>query len=211
MYFSLMQIKKQYFIDPITFKPPFISYDENIVYPVIKDEAAKGGSLNITTSKKLTVDFNCLGIEAKTMLILNIDIPFSAPIQIYLEKECSKETLIDKIEESIVSEEENYGILKFMAMFILLCAILFTLVTCYNMSQGKNLTSSVPFGGMVFGRLSEMFKSNQPEAQPVSTKDNEPSGKAMNLSEIKKPTDFKMEVEITEDDLSSGHKYGSLG
>jgi hypothetical protein len=67
-----------------------LKYDDAIVYPSIEEEAAKGGSLNTTNAKKITVKFNCLGIEEKTVLVLTFDIPLYLPVVLNIEKECSK-------------------------------------------------------------------------------------------------------------------------
>lgn len=70
--------------------PPYVSYDENLVYPVLIEEAAKGGALNISHTQKLTIEFNCMGVEVKNTLILHIKIPLHSPIDLYIDKECSK-------------------------------------------------------------------------------------------------------------------------
>lgn len=74
--------------------PPYISYDDNLVYPVLTEEAAKGGRINTTHAQKLTIEFNCLGIEMKNTLILHIKIPLHSPINLYIDKECSKGNLL---------------------------------------------------------------------------------------------------------------------
>ncbi len=74
----------------MTLHPPYISYDDSVVYPVLKDEAAMGGPLNSTTPQKLIIDFNCLGVQVKTTMILHIEIPLHSPVKLYIDKECSK-------------------------------------------------------------------------------------------------------------------------
>jgi hypothetical protein len=72
--------------------PPYVYYDEQIVYPVLKEEAALGRPLNVSHSQKLTIEFNCLGIAARNTLILYIKVPMHKPIQLLIDKECSKGT-----------------------------------------------------------------------------------------------------------------------
>ncbi len=36
------------------------------------------------------IDFNCLGVEQRTTLVLHITIPMYKPIELYIDKECSK-------------------------------------------------------------------------------------------------------------------------
>ncbi len=52
--------------------------------------------------------------------------------------------MVDRIEESIVEEEEEYGVLKAIGMVMLIFLILFIIWTVYNLSQGKTLPDSVP-------------------------------------------------------------------
>ena len=126
--------------------PPFVSYDDKVIYPVLKEEGAKGGVLNTTHPKQLMMDFNCLGIEGKTTIVLHILTPLHSPIQLLIDKECSKETLLDKIEENIIDEEEQYGFLKLICMTIFILAILYSILTCYNMYNGKPFAEAVPCG-----------------------------------------------------------------
>lgn len=67
-----------------------LKYDEAILYPSLQEDAAKGGSLNTTAARKIKIDFNCLGIEVITSLVLTIDIPLHLPVVLYIDKECSK-------------------------------------------------------------------------------------------------------------------------
>ena len=61
-----------------------------MVYPSLKGEAAKGGVLNTTRPQQISIDFNCLGIEAKTSFVLIINIPLFEPVTLYFDKECGK-------------------------------------------------------------------------------------------------------------------------
>jgi len=142
-----------YYLDPVAFKPPKIQYDENLLYPRFKGEASKGGLLNTTQAQELIIEFGCLGIQGKTQVIITIEITMHKPIILYMDKECSKETLIDKIEEIVVKEEESFGILKFIGYVILIGGIIFTVITAVNLNSGKKLVDSVPIGGQLLAKI----------------------------------------------------------
>jgi len=129
-----------------------VYYDKNIIYPVVKGEGSRTSSITVDSPKKLSIDFNCLGVEVKTTIVLYVEIPYYQTVRIVIEKECSKEGFIDKLAERIVSEEERFGILKLMAMFVTLLVILYMGITCYNLYRGKKLVRAVPCGGGFISR-----------------------------------------------------------
>lgn len=116
------------------------------MYPVIKEEAAVGGGISFGMPKKLTVEFNCLGIEIKTRLQLHIDIPLKSPVVLTIEKECSKETLVDRLAEKIVSNEKAYTAVKVGLVVFAVLAVAYTVFTCRNLCKGKPLSQSIPCG-----------------------------------------------------------------
>ncbi len=69
---------------------PRLRYDDQVVYPVLKGEAAKGGLLNVTVPQQLSIEFNCLGVEKKTSLVLTLEFAVHSPIVLYFDKDCSK-------------------------------------------------------------------------------------------------------------------------
>ncbi len=140
---------------------------------MLKDEAALGGNLNIATPKKLTIEFNCLGIAVLNAMVLHIEVPFHEPIKLFINKECSHETFLDRLEEKIVDEEEEYGVLKFLGMCLFLCGILYLAVTCYNLYQGKPLIQSVPFGStLILKVIGQDTAKNEPAAAAVPSTDS---------------------------------------
>ena len=71
------------------------------------------------------------------------------------------ETLLDRIEESIVDEEEQYGIIKLIFMVLFILIILYGILTFYNVCKGKSLVEAVPCGKscieQVFGSCLVVF------------------------------------------------------
>jgi hypothetical protein len=60
------------------------------VYPSVKGSSAAGGYLDVHNTKELIFEFNCLGIEQKTNITLQINLLLHTPIKLFIEKECSK-------------------------------------------------------------------------------------------------------------------------
>lgn len=161
-------------------KAPYIYYDKNILYPVLKDEGARTGSITIDTPKKLTIDFNCLGVEVRSSLVLFIEIPYYKTVKVIIEKECSKEGLLDRLAEKVVAEEERFGILKILGMCLAVLFIFYLGITCYNLSKGKKLAQAVPCGGRLFAYCTGSdLTSDEVIAAPTET--NNPGN---NLSEL---------------------------
>jgi len=65
-------------------------YDENFVYPSLKGDGAKQNLLDIYSKKTLKLNFNCLGIEGTTTLMLKFDLIIYQPIILYINKQCGK-------------------------------------------------------------------------------------------------------------------------
>lgn len=61
-----------------------------MVYPTVKGTAASGGWLDVFTQRELELEFNCLGIEGKTNITLQINIILNTPVKLFIEKECSR-------------------------------------------------------------------------------------------------------------------------
>jgi hypothetical protein len=87
-----------------------------------------------------------LGIEVKNTLILHIKIPLHSTVDLYIDKECSKETLIDRIQEVIIEEEEEYGLFKFFGICLFFTVVIYGGITCYNMKKGLPFIQAVPCG-----------------------------------------------------------------
>lgn len=94
-------------------------------------------------SKKLTVTFNCLGMNAKTRMILHIHVPLHKNIDLVINKRCTEVTLIDKL----IAGENEYGIIDAISVCLLLIMIIYAVMTCCNMCRGKRLAEAVPCGG----------------------------------------------------------------
>ena len=125
---------------------PYAMYDKEIVYPVLKGEGARAGTLTVSEPKKLTIDFNCLGVEMVTVVTVTILIPMYNPVTFSISKKCGKENFLDRLQEKIVSEEERFGIIKILFMCALVFFLLYLIITCYNLSQGKSLIKAIPCG-----------------------------------------------------------------
>lgn len=151
-------------------KAPYVYYDKNVLYPVVKGEGAHTSSITVDSPKKLAIDFNCLGVDIRTTIILYIEILYYQTVKVVIEKECSKEGFIDKLAEKVVAEEEKFGILKIMTMCILLLLILYVGITCYNLYKGKKLAVAVPCGGKLISRcLGTGENDNNAPAEIIDT------------------------------------------
>lgn len=144
-------------MEPAYIKAPYIAYDETVIYPVVKDEGARTGYLDVDKVKKLVVDFNCLGTEIRTKTILTIEVPLHVPIRLYIEKECKKEDFVDLLTGKM--GPQGTGSEMFNAVFVCLFffIVVFMLVTLCNLCSGKELSKSVPCGG---GFILYMFGSD---------------------------------------------------
>jgi len=136
--------------------PPSIRYEDNIVYPSLRGEAAKGGVISVESAKELIINFNCLGVAKKTTLMLTFEIPKHLDITLYIDKECGKDSLIDKIGEEIVKEEENLGILKFLGFIFCIVIVAIATKTLYNVARGDNFLDALPIGKSLLSRA--LFK-----------------------------------------------------
>lgn len=56
------------------------------------------------------------------------------------------ETIIDRIQETIVEEEEEYGLFKFFGIILFFAVVIYGGITCYNMKKGLPLLQAVPCG-----------------------------------------------------------------
>lgn len=73
------------------------------------------------------------------------------------------ETLIDKIEEAIVEEEQNYGLLKVLGIVLLFVFLSWFLVVLCNLMSGKRWEDSIPFCGFCVGLIcKDKGESNLP-------------------------------------------------
>lgn len=106
--------------------------------------------MDFGSPKKFTVEFNCLGLETRTRLLVHIDIPLRSPVVLAIDKECSKETLIDRLAETIVSNEKTFGAFKVAALVSVIGGIVYMVVTCNNLCKGKSLRQSIPCGGCLY-------------------------------------------------------------
>ena len=139
-----------------------------MVYPVLVDEGSISGELTVTTPKKLTIEFNCLGIETKTEMVLTIDVPLFLPIKLYIEKECSLKTQPSK---EILSQEAEYGFIGLVISGLFCLCILYLALTCYNLCNGKVLSQAVPCGESFFSYFAESNANN--ETKPDNNKSSE--------------------------------------
>lgn len=135
-----------------------------MVYPVLKDDGARAGAIAFGLPQKLTVEFNCLGVEIKTRLQLHIDIPLRSPVVLTIDKECSKETLVDRLAEKIVSNEKAYQAFKFGFIILTIFGLAYVVLTCNNLCKGKSLRQAVPCGGCICNCCCEKEVSKQGDA-----------------------------------------------
>eukprot|EP00826_Nyctotherus_ovalis_P038308 TRINITY_DN3582_c0_g1_i9.p1 TRINITY_DN3582_c0_g1~~TRINITY_DN3582_c0_g1_i9.p1 ORF type:complete len:145 (+),score=29.96 TRINITY_DN3582_c0_g1_i9:1138-1572(+) len=77
---------------------------------------------------------------------LHIDIPLKSPVVMSIEKECSKETLVDRLAEKIVSNEKAYTAIKFGLIIFAVLGVAYAVFTCNNLCKGKTLSQSIPCG-----------------------------------------------------------------
>jgi len=114
---------------------------------VVKDEGAKTGILSVGQTKKLVIDFNCLGTEIKAKTILTIEVPLFSPIKLYIDKECKKEDFVDILRGKIGSQGIASKLLNIIYMSLFAIVTVFMTITLYNLCNGKELSKAVPCGG----------------------------------------------------------------
>lgn len=126
------------------------------------------------------MEFNCLGIETKTNLTLQINIALHSPIKLFIEKECSKgliniiifsiETFVDRIEEAIFVEEHTYGFLKVILVIIIFVFGSWCLVVICIVMSGKKWEEAIPCCKNCFRYFSNETQKN---TIPPANKDPE--------------------------------------
>jgi len=121
-----------------------------VIYPVLKGKAALSGEISFGRPKKLTIEFNCLGVGVKTRMFLNIDIPLKSRITLVIDKECSQSTLVGHLADKVVTHGKAYGALKISLLCLFICGIAYVVITCINLYEGKSLRQAVPCGGCIF-------------------------------------------------------------
>lgn len=97
----------------------------------------------------MVIDFNCLGTEIKTKMLLTVEVPLYSPIKLFIDKECSKEDFVDMLTGNIVSQGAEFGIFNILLLFTFCFLVLYLTITCYNLCNGKELSKSVPCGGIL--------------------------------------------------------------
>ncbi len=130
-----------------------MTYDEGLVYPSIGGSAAAGGSLDVHKAKDLYLTFNCLGVEGTTTLAVWIDVPLHRPLVIYIEKECSEETGVQKVAESLWLGEERYSAMTVAFFLVLLLLVCTCVVTGCNLAIGRSLEDSIPCCGKFVAKM----------------------------------------------------------
>eukprot|EP00826_Nyctotherus_ovalis_P029117 TRINITY_DN2296_c0_g1_i16.p1 TRINITY_DN2296_c0_g1~~TRINITY_DN2296_c0_g1_i16.p1 ORF type:complete len:169 (+),score=33.04 TRINITY_DN2296_c0_g1_i16:926-1432(+) len=134
-------------MEPAYIKAPYIAYDETVIYPVVKDEGARTGHLDVDRVKKLVIDFNCLGTEIRTKTILTVEVPLHSPIRLYIEKECKKEDFVDMLTGKMGPQGTGSEIFNIVFVCLFSFIVIFMVVTLCNLCSGKELSKSVPCGG----------------------------------------------------------------
>jgi hypothetical protein len=79
-------------------------------------------------------------------MLLHFDIPLRSSIILAIDKECSKETVVDRLTEKLVSNEKAYGAFKFGIIILTICGIAYAVLTCNNLCKGKSLRQAIPCG-----------------------------------------------------------------
>ena len=116
---------------------------------MLKGNGSRGETLFVGDIRKIIVEFNCLGIETTTTLSLHIDNSMFSPIIINIRKECSKNSIVDKLADKIMNSDAAYGTLQIIILVIFLLGLLYMIITCFNLCKGKPLTQAVPCGSSI--------------------------------------------------------------
>ena len=77
--------------------PPYIKnmgQATNIMYPVLKGNAAFGGEISKKSIKHLLLEFNCLGIKGTQDVTLVLTAKSHRPLEINFRKKCSTSKII---------------------------------------------------------------------------------------------------------------------
>ncbi len=114
------------------------------------------------------------------------------------------ETIVDKLEEKIVAEEESVGIFRFLGWALVLALVVFAGITLFNMSRGKSLAEAMPCGGSCIARLFDMAGGKSVPAAEATPTGVDPQATGMR----EMSTSVRKGGKSAED---AGQKYGSLG
>ena len=94
--------------------------------------------------QSLNIKFNCLGVKTMTYFTVTILVTGASPIVIYMGKDCSAETVIDKIDEVFYKEEENIGVFGFLKWLLLFSVMLSVFYFALKMLIGSSVADSMP-------------------------------------------------------------------
>ncbi len=131
-------------IEPQQYNPPFLIYDEELVYPTVKGSAARGGYLDVHNQKEIVIEFNCLGVEGTTTVTLQINLLLHRPLRISVEKRCPKSSFVEQLETALAVEEEEFGFLRIFLMILLFVVLCFVIITICGLLSGRSIQDSLP-------------------------------------------------------------------